>query len=63
MREFFGCAIPNNTPHEIEKAKKMIGECASEMGFGHLSGEWNVRQYGDPETGKLEWRVEAVFTS
>jgi len=61
MKQLFCLHLPTNDPHKVEQAKKDIGSAASEMGFHHCGGDWSVVKA--KEDGKIQWRVEAEFST
>ncbi len=61
MREMFTCPIDNTKPETIEKAKKIIFETASEMGFTNYD-EFVVSKYKDID-GSHKYALNANFNT
>lgn len=60
ISQLFTYEIPNDSREEVDKAKREIGSCASEMGFTHTQ-EFRVVPFKDKDTGVKKWRVDAEF--
>ena len=60
MRETFTCNLKDDSKESIDAAKKLMWECASEMGFcGH--DEFKLSRVHDHDTGKMGWRLDVNF--
>ena len=59
-KQLFTCPLPNNSEHEVEKAKKLIYEMASSMGF-IKHHPWRLEIFHDREDDMRKWRLEADF--
>lgn len=56
--QLFECGLPNNSEHEVNKAKALMTSAAGEMGFTKHQG-WKLQRYTDD--GNIKWRLEANF--
>lgn len=63
-RQVFTCPITNpNNEEEVRKGKKLIYECAGEMGFTANHTPFEIQQFKDHITGETCHRLEATFTA
>lgn len=59
-RQTFTIDLKDNTKESIEAAKKLMFECASEMGFTGYD-QFKVQRCKDEDTGQLKWRMDVNF--
>lgn len=63
-RQLFTYALDNIEPHTIERAKKEMGSCASEMGFSYgAETDFKVEKYFCQDTQSIKYRLEATFNA
>lgn len=60
ISQLFTYEISNDSKELVDKAKKDIAECASEMGFTYTH-EFKVVPFKCKDTGVSKWRVDAEF--
>ena len=61
-RQLFSCPLENTSEFTIEKAKKLIYQCANEMGFTANHTPWEIQRFRD-ENNDIKCRIQATFTA
>lgn len=61
-KQLFVYPLTGNSDHEIMKAKKIMCEQASSMGFCGMDG-WRLTRVHNPETETFSWRLETNFNT
>lgn len=62
-QQVFTYPLPDTKPETIVKAKKLIYECAGEMGFNANHTPFKIEKYRETETDTIKHRLEATFTA